>query len=117
VALWRGHYTLETLEDSRFYANDRACVDELLDGSATGAKGWGVKQYKSSAELEAMIVADLQAAGVDAQSIEVYRIDEPSLDMTWTIRKLRLNKVTDVKVESTLKRIVFALEQRFDLAP
>ena len=73
------------------------------------------KQLKTAAELEAMILEGLRGEGIDAQSIEVYALDEPSIAMTWTIRKLRLNKTTEIKVEGALKRIVFALEEKYDL--
>jgi hypothetical protein len=44
------------------------------------------KEMKSAEELAAMIIAGLKAEGVPAASIEVYRIDEPSIEMTWTVR-------------------------------
>ena len=74
------------------------------------------KQTKSAAALENLILEGLRAQGVDAQTIEVYRLNEPSIDMTWTIRKLRLNKSSEIHVEGVLKKIVFALEEQYDLA-
>jgi hypothetical protein len=74
------------------------------------------KETKSADELAAMIIAGLKAEGVPAASLEVYRIDEPGLDMTWTIRKLRLEKTTDVKVEAAVKRVLFPIANQYDLA-
>lgn len=74
------------------------------------------KETKSASELAAMIIAGLKAEGVLAASIEVYRIDEPSLEMTWTVRKLRLEKTSDVKVEAAVKRVLFPLANQYDLA-
>ncbi len=36
--------------------------------------------------------------------------------MTWTIRKLRLEKTSDVKVEAAVKRVLFPIANRYDLA-
>jgi hypothetical protein len=74
------------------------------------------KEIKSADELAAMIIAGLKAEGVPAASIEVYRIDEPSLEMTWTVRKLRLEKTSEVKVEAAVKRVLFPIANQYDLA-
>lgn len=74
------------------------------------------KETKSAEELAVMIIEGLKAEGVPAASLEVYRIDEPGLDMTWTIRKLRLEKTTDVKVEAAVKRVLFPIANRYDLS-
>ena len=73
------------------------------------------KETKSAEELAEMIIAGLKAEGVPAASLEVYRIDEPGLDMTWTVRKLRLEKTSEVKVEAAVKRVLFPLANRYDL--
>ncbi len=73
-------------------------------------------ERKTAAELEALILSRLGAQGIDAASIEVYAIDEPGTDMTWTVRRLRLNKTSEVKVEGALKRVVFALAEQYELA-
>jgi predicted transcriptional regulator len=73
------------------------------------------KETKSAGELAAMIIEGLKAEGVPAASIEVYRIDEPGLEMTWTVRKLRLASSSDVKVEAAVKRVLFPLANRYDL--
>jgi hypothetical protein len=74
------------------------------------------KDMKAAAELEALIVEGLRAQGFDAASIEVYRLDEPGLAMSWTVRRLRLNKASEAKVEGALKKVVFALIEQYDLA-
>ncbi len=74
------------------------------------------RETRSAAELTAMIIEGLRAEGVPAASLEVYRIDEPSIEMTWTIRKLRLEKTTDVKVEAVVKRVLFPIANQYDLA-
>lgn len=74
------------------------------------------KQSKTASELEAAILDGLRAESVDAASIEVYRLDEPGIAMDWTVRRLRLNKVSDIKVEGILKKVVFALVERYGLA-
>ncbi len=74
------------------------------------------KETKSADELAAMIIEGLKSEGVPAASLEVYRIDEPGLEMTWTIRKLRLERTTDVKVETAVKRVLFPLANQYDLA-
>jgi hypothetical protein len=74
------------------------------------------KETKSADELASMIIEGLKSEGVPAASLEVYRIDEPGLEMTWTIRKLRLARTTDVKVEAAVKRVLFPLANQYDLA-
>ncbi|MHB8884281.1 MAG: hypothetical protein ACYC5H_04165 [Methylovirgula sp.] len=74
------------------------------------------KETRTAAELEALIISGLQAQNIDAASIEVYALDEPGIDMSWTVRRLRLNKTSEVKVEGALKRVVFALVEQYDLA-
>ncbi len=74
------------------------------------------KETKSAEELAAMIIAGLRAEGVLAASIEVYRIDEPSIEMTWTVRKLRLEAKSEVKVEAAVKRVLFPIANQYDLA-
>ncbi len=73
------------------------------------------KETKSAEELAVMIIEGLKAEGVPAASLEVYRIDEPGLEMTWTIRKLRLEKTGDVKVEAAVKRVLFPIANQYDL--
>jgi hypothetical protein len=86
------------------------CFDAYLPGADM------TRDRKTAAELEAMILSGLGAQGIDAASIEVYAIDEPGIDMTWTVRRLRLNKTSEVKVEGALKRVVFALAEQYELA-
>jgi len=74
------------------------------------------REKKTAAELEAMVLAGLRTEGVHAASIEVYRIDEPSLEMTWTVRKLRLEMASEVKVEGAVKRVLFPIANQYDLA-
>ncbi len=74
------------------------------------------KAQKSAAELEALVLDGLREKGIDAASIEVYRIDEPNLAMNWTVRRLRLNKTSEIKVEGALKKVLFALIEQYDLA-
>jgi len=74
------------------------------------------KEIKTAEELAAMIIAGLKAEGVPAASIEVYRIDEPSIEMTWTVRKLRLDSASEVKVEAAVKRVLFPIANQYDLA-
>jgi hypothetical protein len=74
------------------------------------------KQVKTAAELEGLILSGLQVQNIDAASIEVYGLDEPNIEMTWTVRRLRLNKPSEVKVEGAVKRVVFALVEQYDLA-
>ncbi len=74
------------------------------------------RETKSADELAAMIIEGLKAENVPAASLEVYRIDEPGLEMTWTIRKLRLERTTDVKVEAAVKRVLFPIATQYDLA-
>jgi hypothetical protein len=74
------------------------------------------KETKSADELAAMIIAGLKAEGVPAASVEVYRIDEPSIEMTWTVRKLRLESASQVKVEAAVKRVLFPIANQYDLA-
>jgi len=74
------------------------------------------KEIKTAEELAAMIIAGLKAEGVPAASIEVYRIDEPSMEMTWTVRKLRLDSASEVKVEAAVKRVLFPIANQYDLA-
>jgi len=73
------------------------------------------KEKKTAAELSEMVLAGLRAEGVPAASIEVYRIDEP-LEMTWTVRRLRLEKASEVKVEGAVKRVLFPIANQYDLA-
>lgn len=73
------------------------------------------KEMKSASELEALILDALRAVGIDAASIEVYALDEPNVAMSWTVRRLRLNKASEIKVEGALKKIVFPLVERYDL--
>ncbi len=75
------------------------------------------KETKTGPELEALILEGLRAQGLDAASIEVYALDEPGIAMSWTVRRLRLNKTSEVRAESALKRVVFALVAHYDLAP
>jgi len=74
------------------------------------------REKKTAAELAEMVLAGLREEGVAAASIEVYRIDEPSLEMTWTVRKLRLEKASEVKVEGAVKRVLFPIANQYDLA-
>ncbi len=74
------------------------------------------KAQKSAAELETLVLDGLREKGIDAASIEVYRIDEPNLAMNWTVRRLRLNKTSEIKVEGALKKVLFALIEQYDLA-
>jgi len=74
------------------------------------------KEQKTALELSEMVLAGLRAEGVPAASIEVYRIDEPSLEMTWTVRKLRLEKASEIKVEGAVKRVLFPIANQYDLA-
>ena len=74
------------------------------------------KETKTAAELEALIVSGLHAQNIDAASVEVYALDEPGIDMSWTVRRLRLNRTSEVKIEGALKRVVFALVEQYDLA-
>lgn len=74
------------------------------------------KETRTAAELEALILSGLQAQGIDAAAIKVYALDELGIEMTWTVRRLRLNKTSEIKVEGALKRVVFALVERYDLA-
>ena len=73
------------------------------------------RETRTEAEIEAMILDGLRAQGVDAASIEVYALPEAVNEMTWTVRRLRLNKASEVKVEGALKRIVFALAEQYEL--
>jgi hypothetical protein len=74
------------------------------------------KETKSADELAAMIIEGLKAENVPVASLEVYRIDEPGLEMTWTVRKLRLERTSEVKVEAAVKRVLFPLANQYDLA-
>jgi hypothetical protein len=75
------------------------------------------KESKSAAELTEMILAGLQAEGVPAVSLEVYRVNDPAApEMTWTMRKLHLERTTPVKVEAAVKRVLFPLANQYDLA-
>jgi hypothetical protein len=74
------------------------------------------KELKTAAELEALILSDLCAAGIDVAAIEVYGINEPGIATNWSVRRLRLNKTTKVKVEAALKRVVIPLVERYELA-
>lgn len=74
------------------------------------------KAVKTAAELEALVLDGLRVQAIDAAAIEVYAIEAPELAMNWTVRRLRLNKTAEVKVEGVLKRVVFALLEEFDLA-
>ncbi len=74
------------------------------------------KETKSADGLARMIIEGLRAEGVPAVSLDVYRIDEPGIEMNWTVRKLRLEAVTEVKVEAAVKRVLFPLANLYDLA-
>ena len=74
------------------------------------------KETRTAVELEAMILSGLRAQNIDAASIEVYALDEPGVEMSWTVRRLRLNTTSEVKVEGALKRVVFALVEQYELA-
>jgi len=74
------------------------------------------REKKTASELSEMVLAGLRSEGVPAASIEVYRIDEPSLEMTWTVRRLRLEKASEVKVEGAVKRVLFPIANQYDLA-
>jgi hypothetical protein len=36
--------------------------------------------------------------------------------MTWTVRKLRLESASQVKVEAAVKRVLFPIANQYDLA-
>jgi hypothetical protein len=74
------------------------------------------KETKTAAELEALILSGLCSQGIDAAAIEVYALDEPGISMSWSVRRLRLNKTSKVKVEGALKRVVFPLVDQYELA-
>lgn len=74
------------------------------------------RELKTAAELEALVLSSLRAQGIDAASIEVYALDEPGIEMSWTVRRLRLNRASEIKVEGALKRTVFALAEQYELA-